>query len=142
MNCIKYDDSLIRFLNMDKEKLPVLKQITEILGTLLPDVADYIGLQRGAKVVMGSPDHKAALIGSGAVRDYEGHIYIGTSSWVECLVPYKKTDLFHKIASLPSGIPGKYQVLNEQDIAGGCVSFLLEKMILYQNEFLSCKRVE
>jgi xylulokinase len=91
---------------------------------------------------MGSPDHQAALIGSGAVRDYEGHLYIGTSSWIECLVPWKKTDLFHKIASLPAGIPGRYQVLNEQDIAGGCVSYLLDNLILYQNEFRSGKDPE
>ena len=136
---VKYNDYLIDFFHIDKDKLPVLKQSTEVLGTVLPEIAKQIGLKIGTKVIMGSPDHQAALIGSGAVEDYEGHIYIGTSSWVECLVPYKKTDLFHKIASLPAAIPGRYQVLNEQDIAGGCVSFLLDNLILFRNEFHSYK---
>jgi xylulokinase len=131
---VKYSDYLINFFNIDKNKLPILKRSTDTLGVVLPEVAEQLGLNKETKVVMGSPDHQAALIGSGAVRDYEGHIYIGTSSWVECLVPYKKTDLFHKIASLPAAIPGKYQVLNEQDIAGGCLSFLLENLAHFKNE--------
>ncbi len=139
INDIKYNDYLINFFKIDKDKLPGLKKSTDTLGTVLPEVAEKIGLRKDTKVFMGSPDHQAALLGSGAVRDYEGHIYIGTSSWVECLVPYKKTDMFHKIASLPAAIPGRYQVLNEQDIAGGCLSFLLDNLILYKNEFYDSK---
>ena len=81
------------------------------------------------RVVMGAPDHQCALVGSGAVQDFEGHCYIGTSSWIECLVPFKKTDIFHSIASIPSAIPGRYQCINEQDVAGGCLSFFLEKVL-------------
>ncbi len=53
-------------------------------------------------------------------RDFEGHLYVGTSSWLTCHVPFKKTDLFHGIASLPSPLPGKYYVADEQEVAGGC----------------------
>jgi xylulokinase len=78
---------------------------------------------------MGAPDHQCALVGSGAVRDFEGHCYLGTSSWVECLVPFKKTDIVHSIASIPAAIPGRYQCLNEQDVAGGCLAFFLENVL-------------
>ncbi|GAH28405.1 unnamed protein product, partial [marine sediment metagenome] len=54
---------------------------TDILGTLSKEVADELGLNKEVKVIMGAPDVPAATIGSGAVRDFEGHIYIGTSSW-------------------------------------------------------------
>lgn len=137
INNITYSDQLIERLNIDKAKLPVLKQSTEVLGTLSPKVAGELGLQDSVKVVMGSPDHQSACIGSGAVRDYEGHIYIGTSSWIETIVPRKKTDMLHSIAALPTAIPGKYQCINEQDIAGGCLTFLLENIFFHQNEF--CK---
>ena len=29
----------------------------------------------------------------GAVADFEGHLYVGTSSWLTCHVPFKKTDI-------------------------------------------------
>ena len=139
INNIVYNDQLIKATGIDKEKFPVLKKSIDILGTLKKELATEIGLHPDVKVVMGSPDHQAALVGSGAVRDYEGHVYIGTSSWIECIVPFKKTDMFHSIASLPSAIPGKYQCINEQDIAGGCLSFLLNNIILHENEFFCGK---
>jgi len=135
INNIHYSDQLIDYIGIDKEKLPKLKRSIDVLGPLTPELAVELGLNKSVKVIMGSPDHQAALIGSGAVRDFEGHVYIGTSSWIECIVPFKKTDMFHSIASLPSGIPGKYQCINEQDIAGGCLSFLLNNIILHDNEF-------
>ena len=126
---VHYDDSLIRLLEIDREMLPELKGSTEVLGTLQPTAARELGLPESVQVVMGAPDHQCALVGSGAVRDFEGHCYIGTSSWIECLVPFKKTDILHSVASIPSAIPGRYQCINEQDVAGGCLSFFLENVL-------------
>ena len=136
INNVRYDDGLIGILDIDKKKLPPLKSSIDVLGTISPDVAAEIGLGKDVKVVMGSPDHQAACIGSGAIRDYEGHIYIGTGSWVECMVPFKKTDLFHSIATLPTAIPGRYQCINEQDQAGGCLSFLVDNLLFHKNDLL------
>ena len=136
INNVRYDEKLIDILGIDPNKLPPLKPSTDILGCISSDVAQETGLDRDVKVIMGSADHQAALIGSGAVRDYEGHIYIGTSSWVQCIIPFKKTDVFHSIASLPTAIPGKYQSVNEQDIAGGCLDFLINN-IFYHKDVLS-----
>ena len=130
---IRYDDSLIRKLGIDREKLPQMRRSIDMVGTILPDAALELGLPAGVKVISGSPDHQSALIGSGAVGDFQGHLYIGTSSWVECLVPFKKTDIFHSIASLPSSVPGRYQCINEQDVAGGVLSFLKDNILYYKN---------
>lgn len=129
INNVRYDPKLIEVLGIASEKLPPLIRSTEILGTLKPDVAQELGLPEMVPVVAGSPDHQTACIGSGAVEDYQGHIYIGTSSWVQCIVPFKKTDVLHSIASFPTAIPSKYQSVNEQDMAGGCLEFLLENIV-------------
>ncbi|NOZ02829.1 MAG: xylulose kinase [Deltaproteobacteria bacterium] len=130
---VRYDDGLIRRLGIDREKLPPLMRSTDVLGPVLPEVADSIGLKRGTPVVVGSADLQSACVGSGAVRDFEGHVYIGTSSWVLCHVPFKKTDMFHKIASLPSAVPGRYFCANEQDMAGGCLEFLSKNVMFHNN---------
>ena len=135
-NHIFYDDALIAKLGIHKDKLPPLKRSIDVLGRVKPGVARAIGIGENVQVVMGAADHQAALIGSGAVRDYEGHIYIGTSSWVQCVVPFKKTDMFHSIASLPAAIPGKYQSVNEQDVAGGTLNFLVDNILYYKNRLL------
>jgi len=77
-----------------------------------------------------------AAIGSGAVRDYEGHCYIGTSSWISAHVPFKKADVLHAIVSLPSSIPGKYFIANEQEIAGGILNWLRDNIIYHKDELL------
>jgi xylulokinase len=137
INNIYYDDWIINKFGIDKSKLPPLKRSIDVLGELLPEVADAIGLPKGVKVAAGSPDHQSACMGSGAVRDFEGHFYIGTSSWIQCIVPFKKTDMFHSIASLPTSIPGKYYSVCEQDIAGGCLPFLAENILFRRNKLNS-----
>ncbi len=139
INNIKYDDSLMKICGLDREKLPELCSSTDIIGTLKSDVAGKLGLKNDVKVIGGTPDVLSASIGSCAVKDYEGHIYIGTSSWLTCHVPFKKTDIAHSIASLPSGIPGRYLVTNEQETAGKCLTFLHDCIYSEEKGFLELK---
>ncbi len=137
---IRYCEPLLRAAGIGADKLPRLIGATDIVGTIRPAVAKELGLRADVVVAGGSPDHQSALVGSGAVRDYEGHLYIGTSSWIECVVPFKKTDVAGQVASLPSAIPGRYQCINEQDIAGGALKFLLDNIIFHSSHFYSPRR--
>lgn len=133
---VAYDDGLIKKSNIEREKLPELKRAVDVLGPIRPEVADELGLDHSVQVVMGTPDVQSAAVGSGAVRDYEAHLYIGTSSWLACHVPFKKIDLVHNIASLPSAIPEKYLVSNEQGTSGGCLTFLKDNILYYRHDLL------
>ncbi|MHA2282499.1 MAG: xylulokinase [Promethearchaeota archaeon] len=134
---IQYSKKLIRLLKIDKEKLPAdLKNSTDILGPIKNDVADELGLERNTNVVSGAPDIHTATIGSGAIGDYEGHIYIGTSNWIFSHIPYKKTDIIHNLGSLPSAIPGRYLIGNEQELAGGSLSYLRDNILYHKDELL------
>ena len=73
------------------------------------------------------------------MRDFEGHLYVGTSSWITCHVPFKKTDILRNIASLPSPLPGKYYVADEQESAGACVNWLRDN-VLYPDDALRRRR--
>ena len=131
---VSYNDRLVKMSTIDREKLPDLKRPADLLGTVKEEIADELGLNRGVQVVMGTPDVQSAAIGSGAVRDYEGHLYIGTSSWLTCHVPFKKTDILRNMASLPSGIPQKYFVANEQETAGACLNFMRDNILYHADE--------
>lgn len=130
---IAYSERLISMAGLDRDKLPDLKPATAILGELSPDLAKSLGLRPDVKVIMGTPDVQAAAVGSGGVSDYDAHLYIGTSSWLTCHVPFKKTDIFHGIASLPSAIPGRYFVANEQETAGACLTFLRDNIFFHKD---------
>jgi len=137
INNISYSKKLIKMLKIDKEKFPSeLVNSTDILGPIKNEIADELGLDKNTKVVAGAPDVPSAAIGSGAVQNYETHLYIGTSDWLICHIPYKKTDIFHNLGAIASGIPGRYMIINEQEIAGGTLSFLRDKILYHKDELL------
>jgi xylulokinase len=132
---IAYDPLLLEWIGVARAKLPDLCGATEIIGTLTSAAAEELGLSTAIPVVGGTPDLQSAAVGSGAVRDGEAHIYVGTSSWINCHVPFKKTDLLHNIASLPSPLPGRYFAAAAQETAGVCFEYLRDHF-LFANDGL------
>lgn len=133
---VVYHDRLLKMAGIHREKLPDLIRAVDVLGPVKTDVAEDLGLRPGTPVIGGTPDVPSACVGSGAVRDYEGHLYIGTSSWISAHVPFKKTDLFHSFGSFPSPIPGRYMILNEQECAGKCLTWLRDNVLYHKDELM------
>lgn len=131
---IRYNPKLLEMTGLERSKLPDLVPANSILGQVKGDVAKAMGLPKDIPVVSGSPDLMAAAVGSGAINDYETHLYIGTSSWISAHVDFKKTDLVHGIASLPSAIPGRYLICNEQEIAGASLTYLRDNILYHEDE--------
>jgi xylulokinase len=130
---IRYDEQLLAQTGLPREKLPDLKRAVDVIGTLSSKAAVELGLDEGTRVVGGTPDVPAAAVGSGAVDDFDGHLYVGTSSWLTCHVPFKKTDLIHNMASLPSALPGRYFIGNEQETAGACMTWLRDNVFFHDD---------
>jgi xylulokinase len=125
---VVYSPRLLQLSQVEREKLPDLLRAVDLLGPLKPEVAELLGLKKDLPVVVGTPDVQSAAVGSGAVEDFECHLYIGTSSWLACHVPYKKSDLTHNMAALPSAIPNRYLLTNEQECAGMCLTYLKDNL--------------
>jgi xylulokinase len=128
---VTYDDELLAYAELDRSQLPTLCHATDVIGGVTSVVAAELGIAEGTPVIGGTPDVHSAGIGAGTIRDHAAHLYIGTSSWLSCHVPYKKTDLIHSIASLPAPIPGRWLVANEQETAGKAVDWFAK--ILFPN---------
>jgi xylulokinase len=126
---IRYDQALLRLAGIEQSQLPELLAATDILGPLLPGPAGALGVPAGIPVVVGSPDLQSAAIGAGATRDFQAHLYVGTSSWLTCHVPFKRTDLRHNMASLPSPVPRRYFIADEQETAGAALTFLRDRVL-------------
>jgi len=133
---IKYDDSLIRTLGIEREKLPEIVPCTQVIGNLRNDIANELNLSKDVKVIAGAIDNTAASIGAGTVNDNELHLYIGTSSWIAAHVPYKKTDINSGIASIPCAVDGKYLLTALQATAGGNLTYLRDNVIYHKDELL------
>jgi xylulokinase len=128
-SAVRYDDELLDLAGIRRDWLPDLVPATSVIGTVTAAAAAELGIDAGTPVVGGTPDVQSAAVGSGATGDHEGHLYLGTSSWLSCHVPYKKTDVLRGVASLPSPLPGRYFVANEQETAGACLGWLRDNVL-------------
>lgn len=135
-DAIRYDPELVRHSGIAPDKLPEIVPCMRSLGRLRAEVADELGLPRTVEVVAGAIDNTAAAIGAGAIADYQLHLYIGTSSWMAAHVPFKKTDLFASMASVPCAVPGRYLLTALQATAGGNLTFLRDKILYNKDELL------
>lgn len=133
---VHYDQGLLKASGIDPDKFPELARCDSVIGTLLPQVAAELGLSPETQVIAGSIDVTAAAVGSGALEDFEAHLYIGTSSWIAAHVPFKKTDVLRSIASVPCALPTRYLMIIQQTSAGGNLNFLRDKILYHKDELL------
>ncbi len=130
-----YSDDLLRRAGLVKDKFPALIANDGVVGPMEAGVAHDLGLHPATPVVAGIADSNATLIGSGAVEDFESIISIGSSLYMTCHLPFKKTDLTHFMTSLPSPLPDRYYLLGEQGAGGKCVDFFLRQMVYPEDDF-------
>jgi len=128
LTSIRYDDQLLGWCGLRRDQLPELVPSASVVGTVLPSVAEEWGLTPQTKVVTATGDVHSAVVGSGALGNHEGHLYMGTSSWLSCHVPKKGTDLLHNQAALPSAVPGRYFLANEHEVGGGALLWLRDQV--------------
>jgi xylulokinase len=104
----EYDPWLVKMSTIDPDKFPELLPIDGILGTLTPEAAAELGLQPGTTVVCGVQDNSTSAVGAGAIGDAEPAAVMGTSGHMAFHLPFKKSDLTHTVATIPSGIKDSY----------------------------------
>ena len=113
-----YDIDLVRRSGVVARQLPPLVRSGSVIGEVLPQVADRLGLPQHVKVVAALPDLHTAAIGSGAVGEHRAHLAISTSSWISAPVRSKKTDVFHQVATVPGITPDGYLVIDNHEVGG------------------------
>lgn len=136
---IRYDDGLIGRSGIDRAKFPDLVRSTDVIGTLLPSVADALGLPATTPVVAGAIDNTAAAIGAGTQADYDAHLYMGSSSWIAAHVPFKKTNVFTQIASVPCAVPSRYLMMAMQSSGGANIAFLKDRIVFHKDGLLAAE---
>ena len=126
-----YVPDLVRRARRDPARLPELLATGSVLGPLLADVAEELGLDggAGAPVVCGVPDLHAAILASGTIEPFETHIALSTTAWISARVPFKRTDVLHQMATVPGLDPQHPLVANNQEVGASALQWLREQVI-------------
>lgn len=118
---------IMRYAGIDPDKLPPLVRPDEVLGPLTEEAASALGLLSGTPVVAGIGDVPSAAVGAGAVRDGQGHVYLGSSGWVSVVTAGHPTGR-HGIAVIQSADPAANLLLAEMETGGECVRWMADEV--------------
>jgi xylulokinase len=124
LDVLEYDAELVSMLGIPADKLPPLRPIGSIIGTVSASVARELGLGESVHVLTGLPDLQAAALGSGAIAPFATHLALSTTSWISCPVPKKHTDAFHSIATVPGLDNDSYLLANNQETGARALDWL------------------
>ena len=122
---------LIRYIGLDQAKFPPLVRSTDQVGGLTAGAAQECGLLEGTPVFGGAGDAPGAAVGSGAVSEGEGHIYLGTSGWVGVVTEKTPTGR-HGVVAIHSADPAKALLFSEMETAGACLKWIADEF--YRHE--------
>jgi len=133
----QWDPELCSLAGITPDKLAEVKESAAIAGRLGKKSAAELGLTPGTPVINGASDLASAALGSGATKEGELHIRIGTSGRVAGHFTKRKLDLVHYTGCIGSTYPQKYYLgIAHQETAGLCLEWLKNK-VLYHEEQLA-----
>jgi xylulokinase len=83
-----WSEGLLADLGITKSVLPACLESGDIAGTILPAVADDLGIARGTKVVAGGGDAVIQTVGAGTLGEQDVLAIIGTGGNVTMTMPF------------------------------------------------------
>jgi len=114
----QWSDEVLDKLGIDKSYLGKLYESCEVTGTLLPEVADKLGLSTDTVVVGGAGDNAAAAIGTGVVREGRAFTTIGTSGVVFAHTDKVSIDPEGRVHTCCCAVPGAWHIMGVTQAAG------------------------
>jgi len=133
----EWSEKILKKFKIDKEKLPVIKDASEIVGNLTAKAANELGLELSPDhpipVILGSADLISSAIGSGALVENQIHISLGTADWVAAHTHERLRDIMNYTGSI-SSIRGRYLCISKQETGTVCLDWVINQLFKYESE--------
>ncbi|HEX6567272.1 MAG TPA: FGGY family carbohydrate kinase [Chthoniobacterales bacterium] len=110
-----WSEKVLKVLGLDRAKLPLIAEATEVLGVVTKAAAERTGLRADTPVVVGAGDFPVALMGSGVTSPGTGCDITGTSTVITILSEQPAAD---PIISNVRGIIGGWAAFTILDASG------------------------
>jgi len=133
-----WSEEMLDICGVKKEQMPALFESFQCIGTVLPDVAQKLGITADTKVCAGAGDNAAAAVGTGVVGNGGCNISLGTSGTV-----FISSDTFgvdtnnalHAFAHADGG----YHLMGCMLSAASCNKWLMDE--IYQTKDYAAEQV-
>lgn len=122
----QWSAEICQALNLSESICPPLVESTENVGTLIPEVAQTVGLSANTYVFAGGADNACGAIGSGILSEGKTFASIGTSGVVLSYEPEGDKDFEGKVHYFNHGEPNAYYTMGVTLSAGHSLSWFKE----------------
>lgn len=78
----RYNEKVLSAANISPTLFPPVYPSDQVLGSILPDIAQQLGLPSSVKVVLGGVDNSCMALGAGNIADGKAYNSLGSSSWI------------------------------------------------------------
>ncbi len=133
----EWSAKILKKFKIDKEKLPEIKDATEIVGNLTAKAANELGLEllpdHPIPIIAGSADLISSAIGSGALIENQIHISLGTADWVAAHTSERLRDIMNYTGTITS-IRGSYLCISKQETGTVCLDWVINQLFKYELE--------
>ena len=130
-----WSKEILRMLDLDTGRFPEVVASTDVVGELTAGAASDLGIPSGTPVIAGAGDVPSCAVGSGAVKDGEVHICLGTSSWVATHLDDRAVNPFAATGTLCAAEYGKYILIATQESAGGSLEWVRGKIFADETDY-------
>jgi xylulokinase len=132
---VGWHPDLVASSGIDPDKLPEAVGAGDVVGPLLADVAETLGLPASTPVLSGINDTQAGAVAAGAHRGDHAGLAVGTTAVIVTHVPKKKVDPVRSMFTIPSPLGGRHLLSAENGVAGVAVDHFLDSFVYADDPF-------
>ena len=124
----KWSQEMCDICGISVSQLAACYESYEAVGTVLPEVADKLGIPASVKVAAGAGDNAAAAVGTGTVGDNQCNISLGTSGTIFISSKNFGVDQYNALHSFAHA-DGSYHLMGCMLSAASCNKWWMDDII-------------
>ncbi|MBN1878132.1 MAG: FGGY-family carbohydrate kinase [Anaerolineae bacterium] len=123
-----WSEQILAAAEVDPVQLPEVHASIDVVGAVLPSVADEVGIAAGTPVVIGGGDGVCASAGAGVVAEGAAYNYVGSSSWIALATPRPIFDPEYRTFTYCHLVPGMFMPTGTTQSAGASYQWTRDQL--------------
>lgn len=134
LNTGEWSGKILDAVDLSADKLPEIRQSIDVVGEVLPQVADEVGVNAGTPVVIGGGDGACAAAGAGVISEGSAYNYVGSSSWIALSTPNPIFDPDYRTFTFGHVIPNMVMPTGTMQAAGASYQWTRDQLATLEKE--------
>jgi xylulokinase len=124
----EWSQKILQSLGLDPAKLPKIHLSIDIVGEVMSNVSEEVGIAAGIPVVIGGGDGSCAATGAGIIREGTAYNYIGSSSWIGIATKKPIYDPQYRTFNWAHLVPDLFTPTGTMQTAGGSYQWTRDQL--------------